>query len=177
MDIYGRGFIAADFFTQTYRISARADTRKRSLANHLNDRLTSYLELHETFVSRLHKPSEIVASYNLASLRKDSITFVILAAEKEMSERHAYGYFAKQLYDVFLTMPSFEIRGKLQVTGKPDLHAFLVKGTENFISISNPVASPCLFPDISFTGGTVLVNKSRIELFCISETPSPLGKK
>jgi len=177
MDIYGRGFIAADFFTHTYRISARADTRKRSLANHLNDRLTSYLELHETFVSRLHKPSEIVASYHLASLRKDSITFVILAAEKETSERHAYGYFAKQLYDVFLTVPSFEIRGKLQVTGKLDLHAFLVKGTENFISISNPVASPCLFPDISFTGGTVLVNKSRIELFCISETPSPLGKK
>jgi hypothetical protein len=177
MDIYGRGFIAADFFTHTYRISARADTRKQSLANHLNDRLTSYLELHETFVSRLHKPSEIVASYNLASLRKDSITFVILAAEKETSERHVYGYFAKQLYDVFLTVPSFEIRGKLQVTGKLDLHAFLVKGTEHFISISNPVASPCLFPDISFTGGTVLVNKSRIELFCISETPSPLGKK
>jgi hypothetical protein len=177
MDIYGRGFIAADFFTHTYRISARADTRKRSLANHLNDRLTSYLELHETFVSRLHKPSEIVASYKLASLRKDSITFVILAAEKETSERHAYGYFAKQLCDVFLTVPSFEIRGKLQVTGKLDLHAFLVKGTENFISISNPVASPCLFPDISFTGGTVLVNKSRIELFCISETPSPLRKK
>ena len=169
MDIYGKGLITADFFTHTYRISARADTRKRSLADHLNDRLTSYLELYETFVSRLRKPSEIVTSYNLASLRKDSITFVVLAAEKETSERHAYGYFAKQLYDVFLTVPSFEIKGKLQVIGKLDLHVLLVKGTENFISISNPVASPCLFPDITFTGGTVLVNKSRIELFCISE--------
>ena len=82
MDIYGKGLITADFFTHTYRISARADTRKRSLADHLNDRLTSYLELYETFVSRLHKPSEIVTNYNLASLRKDGITFVILAAER-----------------------------------------------------------------------------------------------
>jgi hypothetical protein len=172
MDIYGKGFVAADFFTHTYRVSARADTRKRSLADHLNDRLTSYLELHDTFVSRLHKPSEIVASHPLASLRKDGIAFVILAAEKETSERHAYGYFAKQLYNVFLTVPSFEVRGKLQVTGKVDLHVLLVKGTENFISISDPVASPCLFPDITFTGGTVLVNKSRIELFCISEISS-----
>jgi len=169
MDIYGKGFVTADFFTHTYRISARADTRKRSLAAHLNDRLTSYLELYDTFVSRLHKPSEIIASYHLASLRKDGITFVILAAEKETSERHAYGYFAKQFYDVFLTVPSFEVRGKLQVTGKLDLHVLLVTGTENFISISDPVASPCLFPEITFTGGTVLVNKSRIELFCISE--------
>jgi len=171
MDLYGRGFVAADFFTHTYRISARADTRKRSLADHLNDRLTSYLELHETFVSRLHKPSEIVASYKLASLRKDGITFAVLAAEEETSERHAYGYFAKQLYDVFLTVPSFEIRGKLRAIGKLDMQVLLVKGTENFISIGNPVASPCLFPDITFTGGTVLVNKSRIELFCISEAP------
>jgi len=173
MDIYGKGFVAADFFTHTYRISARADTRKRSLADHLNDRLTSYLELYETFVSRLHKPSEIVTSYNLASLRKDGITFVVLAAEEETSERHAYGFFAKQLYDVFLTVPSFEIRGRLKVIGKLDLHVLLVKGTERFISISNPVASPCLSPDITFTGGTVLVNKSRIELFCISEIRSP----
>jgi hypothetical protein len=173
MDIYGRGFVAADFFTYTYRISARADTRKRSLADHLNDRLTSYLELYETFVSRLHKPSEIVASYDLASLRKDGVTFVVLAAEEETSERHAYGYFAKQPYDVFLTVPSFEIRGRLRVIGKLDLHVLLVKGTENFISISNPVASPCFFPDITFTGGTVLVNKARIELFCVSEIPSP----
>ena len=172
MDIYGRGLIAADFFTHTYRISARADTRKRGLADHLNDQLTSYLKLHNTFVSRLHKPSEIVANYNLASLRKDGITFVILAAEKETSERHKYGYFAKQLYDVFLTVPSFEIKGKLRVIGKLDVHALLVKGTETFISISNPMASPCLFPDITFTGGTVLVNKSRIELFCVSEVPS-----
>ena len=173
MDIYRRGFVAADFFTHTHRISARADTRKRSLADNLNDRLTSYLELYETFISRLHRPSEIVTSYKLASLRKDSITFVVLAAEEETSERHAYGYFAKQLYDVFLTVPSFEIRGRLKVIGKLDLHVLLVKGTEHFISISNPVASPCLFPDITFTGGTVLVNKSRIELCCISEIPSP----
>jgi hypothetical protein len=173
MDIYRRGFVAADFFTHTHRISARADTRKRSLADNLNDRLTSYLELYETFISRLHRPGEIVTSYNLASLRKDSITLVVLAAEEETSGRHAYGYFAKQLYDVFLTVPSFEIRGRLKVIGKLDLHVLLVKGTERFISISNPVASPCLSPDITFTGGTVLVNKSRIELFCISETRSP----
>jgi len=172
MDIYGGGFVTADFFTHTYRISARADTRKQNLAHHLNDRLTSYLTLYDTFVSRLQKPSEIVASYSLASLRKDGITFVILATKKETSERHQYGYFAKQLYDVFLTVPSFEIKGKLQVIGKLDLHALLAKGTETFISIDDPVASPCLFPDITFTGGTVLVNKSRIELFCISEAPS-----
>ena len=172
MDIYGGGFVTADFFTHTYRISAKADARKRSLADHLNDRLTSYLELYDAFVSRLHKPSEIVASYNLASLRKEGIIFAILSAEKETSERHTYGYFAKQIYDIFLTVPSFEIRGKLQVVGKLDLQVFLVKGTEAFISISNPVVSPALFPNITFTVGTVLVNKSSIELFCISEAPS-----
>lgn len=172
MDIYGGGFLAADFFTHTYRISARVDTRKQSLAAHLNDHLTSYLKLYDTFVSRLHKPSEIVASYDLASIRKDGITFVVLAAEKETSERHTYGYLAKQLYDVFLTVPSFEIKGKLLVIGKLDMHALLAKGAETFISIDTPVASPSLFPDIAFTGGTALVNKARIELFCGSKTLS-----
>lgn len=169
VDILRKSILTADFFTHSYRISGQVDTRGKRLIEILNDHLTSFIELHKTFVSRLSKPSEIAATYSTSALRKDGILFVISAThDQDISERPTYSLFSQRRYNVFLTVPSFEIKGQLESTSKLELSTLLARGG-GFISLNKAAVQTAFPPQISFSGELVLVNKAWIELFCLSE--------
>jgi hypothetical protein len=167
-----KSYLTADFFTHSYRISGQMDTGHKRLSEMLNDELTSYLELRKAFVSRISRPGEIIATHTVSALRKDGILFAVLAAqEQRVTNRATYSFFSKRRYDVFLTVPSFEIKGYLEMTGKLDLKTVLVmKGT--FLSLNEGEARASSLAEISFSGEEILVNQSWIGLFCITEAAS-----
>lgn len=169
MDVYRGRFLSADFFTTTHRISGRISTRHK-LADALNDRTTSFLELRDAYVSRISHPGEISSTYSMSSLVKDNIMFVVIPREEGIiTERPTYALFGKQSYDVFLTTPSFEIRGTLEAIGKLDLKALLASGTEQFMTLTKASAVVALFPNITFSGEAILVNKAWIQLLCVNQ--------
>jgi hypothetical protein len=162
--------LAADFFTATYRMSGHVDTGKRRLADILSDRLSDFLLLQDIYVSRIYKPGEIVAHYKTGSLIKDQITFVVLPTETDgLSKDHVYPALTRQMQQVFVTVPSFEIRGSLKVVGKFDLKALLAIGTDKFIPLLDATAASSLLPHVQFSGPVILVNKSCVELFCVAD--------
>jgi hypothetical protein len=164
------GLLAADFFTTAYRMSGHVDTGKRRLADILSDRLSDFMLLQDIYVSRIYKPGEIVAHYKTGSLIKDQITFVVLPTEADgLSKDHTYPAFSAQMREVFITVPSFEIRGLLRIVGKLDLQALLAIGTDKFMPLSNATASSSLLPQVQFSGPVILVNKSSVELFCVAD--------
>ena len=71
--------------------------------------------------------------------------------------------------EVFLTVPSFEIRGSLKVIGKLNLQALLAIGTDKFMPLLNANSSSSLLPQVQFAGPVILVNKSSVELFCVAD--------
>lgn len=162
--------LAADFFTTAYRMSAHVDTGKRRLADILSDRLSDFLLLQDIYVSRIYKPGEIVAHYKSGSLLKERITFVVLPTEADgLSKDHTYPALTRQLREVFVTVPSFEIQGALRVVGKLDLQVLLSIGTDRFMPLLNATASSSLLPQVQFSGPVILVNRSRLELFCVAD--------
>lgn len=163
-------WLAADFFTTTYRMSGHVETGKRRLADILSDRLTDFLPLHDIHVSRIYKPGEIVAYYKTGSLIKEKITFVVLPTEADgLSKDHVYPALSRQLREVFITVPSFEIKGSLRIVGKLELQALLTIGTDKFMPLMNGTASSSLLPQVQFSGPVILVNKSSVELFCLAD--------
>ena len=56
------GLLAVDFFTSGYRISGHVSTRAKSVADMLNERLTSYLALENVYISRISSPGDIIAT-------------------------------------------------------------------------------------------------------------------
>ncbi|GAB4547899.1 MAG: hypothetical protein Kow0063_42700 [Anaerolineae bacterium] len=162
--------LAADFFTTAYRMSAHVDTGKRRLADILSDRLSDFLLLQDIYVSRIYKPGEIVAHYKTGSLLKDRITFVVLPTEADgLSKDHVYPALTRQMREVFVTVPSFEIQGALRVVGKLDLQALLSIGTDRFMPLLHATASSSLLPQVQFSGPVILVNRSSLELFCVAD--------
>jgi hypothetical protein len=167
-----KSYLTADFFTHSYRISGQVDTGHKHLSEMLNDKLTSYLELRKAFVSRISRPSEIIATHAVSALRKEGVLFVVLAAqEQSVTNRTSYSFAPRRPYDVFLTVPFFEIEGSLEIAGKLDLKTVLVmKGA--FLSLSESEARLSSPAGIAFSGEEILVNQSWIELFCITEAAS-----
>ena len=69
--------------------------------------------------------------------------------------------------DVFITLPSVEISGKLEILGKFDLKAVLAIGTTTFMPVLNGTAVNATYPQVKFAGPVILVNKVAVEFFSV----------
>lgn len=168
-----RGLETYDLFIHNYRVSAQVDTRHRTMNDLLNDRLTAYLELFDSYISRVDQPGRIVAHYPQAMLRKDGLSFVIVPeAQSRPSGQRAYSYIGRSRYKAFLALPFFEVTGEMFFHGKLDLHHFLVKELEHFFPVGEGTARLAFAPDITFEGEAFLANKERTEFFGVTEPPS-----
>lgn len=166
-----RGWVLADFFTHSYRVSGSVDVRRLPLADQLNDRTTSYLLLEDAYVSPIDRPGDITASYAIAALRKPNINMAVLVSKDDgLSKKQSYGsYFGTSLRNVFITVPQFEVRGFLQTVGKFDLHALLATGTDRFMPLLDGTTFASLKPEIQFDGGMILVNKDAVGVMCVRD--------
>lgn len=163
-----QSLLTADIFTSSHRFSAQVNIGNRRLADVLNDRMTDYLTVENVYVSRINAPGDIVGRYEKASLLKQHITFVVLPTETDgLSKEHKYNAFSKSTEKVFITLPSFEINGSLEIIGKFDLKAILAVGTTKFMPIFRGEAVNAFFPEVQFGGPVLLVNKQAVALFSV----------
>jgi hypothetical protein len=162
-----------DLFVHNYRVSAQVDTRHRTMNDLLNDRLTDYLEVFDSYISRVDQPGRILAHYPQAMLRKHGISVVIVPEDQSRpSGQRAYSYIGRKRYQAFLALPFLEVKGEMFFRGKLDLRHFLVKELDQFFPVGEGVVRLALAPDISFEGEAFLVNKERTEFFGVTEPPS-----
>jgi hypothetical protein len=169
------GLIAVDFFTPGYRVSGHLSTRAKSVADMLNDRLTSFLDLEEVYISRINNPGEIVTTYARAQLRKDNLIFAIVPVRESLSRMtRSVSYFGRQRHPIWIGMPSFEIEGDLQATGVTsfDPEAYLAKSTGEYLSVVNGLARATIWPQVTYGGEAFLINRDLIDLFCLGEEPT-----
>jgi len=165
------GWLSADFFTHNYRISGRVDVRRQPLADLLNDRTTGFLELEDAYISSINRPGDIIATYTASGLAKVNLTIALVPQRDDaLSRKQTYGsYYGTYLHKVFLTVPSFEIMGYLRLSAKVDIRRLLSADTEGFILILDSRIRASIRPDVVFTGGGALVNKSHVGVFCLEE--------
>jgi hypothetical protein len=166
------GLLPVDFFTQGYRISGHISTRAKTVGDTLNDRLSSYVQLQDVYIARVDNPGEIIISYSYAQLLKDNLLFAIVSAEESFSKAgRSVSYFGRQRRKAWLALATFEIAGYFVMTGRSaDFEAYLAKGVDAYIPIQDGVAQLSGQPDISFSGEAFLINRTRIDLFCINPT-------
>lgn len=167
-----RHLVNMDIFTDAYRISGRASVGAGGIHGELGNSNSDFLELQSAYISRIHQPGEIVSSYNLAAFRKENINFIVLQDRRDGIPVGTSGvrsiYTRGRPVPVFLTVPSFEIQGEVLVEGKPTPNAVISLSIGRFQLIFASKASASLYPDISYSGDLIMVNKERIGIICLS---------
>jgi hypothetical protein len=163
-------WLVADFFVQDYRISGRVHVRYHKLAGQLNDQNTSFIQLQEVYISNVQRPAEIIANYMDSSLYKRNISAAVVNRREDgMLREHAYGsYLGGYVYKTFIVVPAFEITGYLRLSSKLDMRTVLTTGTDDFIILMDGQMTSSIRPDVTFSGGAILVNKSHIGALCAS---------
>lgn len=157
--------LVADFFTGSYRVSGSVDVRALRLADQLEDRTSSFVQLADAYVSNLERPAEIVASHTRAILRKERIVAALVAREEDgLSRQHTYGsYRGGYLQRAFLIIPAFEVKGYLRLSGRRDLRSVVTEGNQ-FVPLVDAQMSLSARPDVAFSGGLILVNRDHVEV-------------
>jgi len=163
------GRITADFFTDSYRLSATVLVYKRRLIDILGDRTTDYLDLVDIYVSRVNSPGSIVATYPKGSLVKQEINFILLSSLTESISKDRFYAPNRVALSIFVTVPSFEISGKFQWLGDLDIKKIMATEVQKFLPVLDGTARNAHFPEVTYEGPALLVNKAKIEVLCMDE--------
>lgn len=160
------GRATADFFTESYRLSASALVYKRRLLDVLSDKSTRYLELVDIYVSRINKPGDIVATYPKGVLVKEEINFILLSDEADSISKERFYASERASLPLFITLPAFEISGKFQWLGEFEMKKIL-NTNQPFLAIMEATISNAFFPQVTFEAPAVLINKTKVDIVCV----------
>lgn len=171
-----RQLINLDMFTDAYRVTGRAYVGAGGIHAELGNPNSDFLEVQEAYISRIHQPGEIVASYSQAAFRKENISFIVLQDRREgipVGTQHGRSIFTRgRVIPAFLTVPSFEIIGEIIHEGTIAPREILVQSMGRFQLIFAAKALASIFPDISYSGDLILVQKEQIGIFCLGHKQS-----
>ena len=134
------------------------------------------MELSEVEVARVIEPEKVIFSYTSAVLMKEAIVFAMIRGESPNgAESRVFKYVEKKPHDVLLTLPPYEISGRLHLRGSGDLRALLmgelITEVGHFVPLTQAQVVFTLYPKVKFSGEVAIVNKALLEVVGAPETP------
>lgn len=167
-----KGIVAAEFLSDSYRISGEVVLKGQPLVDSLNDKMNSFIRAENIYVSPISDPSVFKAHYAVGQLRKDNISLVVLAREEDGVARHTLYHTQHNqpiAYNLFATVPGFEVRGGLRVGALTDVDNMLMQSVDRFITIYRANAKVTENPEIEFNGGAILLNREAVNIVCVDK--------
>jgi hypothetical protein len=159
---FSRQLISLDIFTDAYRVTGHSIIGTGGIHAELGNPNRSFMDLEDAYISRINQPGEIVASYKETAFRKSNINFIVLQNKRDGLPVNPQVYTRGRSINIFLTVPSFEIRGEIFHDGRLLAGDIVGKARGQFLLIFTGMASASLYPDISYSGDLILVHLDRI---------------
>jgi hypothetical protein len=155
--------VVADYFAQGYRVSGAFAAGNRSLSDVIYDISTDFLLLQDAYVSPIMDPARISGHYAQTTLSKASIDFLLTMDPKHGLRRDQHYTLGSYSFDLYLTVPFFELRGKLHLSGRVfEPRRLLTSDAGHFITLMEVTARCTFEPDVTYQGGAALINRNAI---------------
>jgi hypothetical protein len=166
-----REVINGDFFTPGYRLTGKLHVGHAGLVRLLNDTTSSLAEIQDVYLSRASAPGKLLTHFAMARVPKHRLELALVARREDVGPLGvARGASAKiQEYPVLVATSNFEVRGILEQPGRLDVPGVLSEGSPKFILLYKASIVVLAALEVQFTAEVVLVNRSRIDLFCTEE--------
>ena len=76
--------LAADFLTLSYRVVGKMMTPNTGVVGMMNDPTTSFMEVLDAKLARIHMPTKLVGEYNMIDLVKNNVFAVCLTRREDV---------------------------------------------------------------------------------------------
>jgi len=171
--ISSRIVVSADIFSETHRISGRLICGPSGLIGVLNDTTTSLVDIDDAYYSRLQQPAKITSRFDQAHIAKAHLVLIVLARREDMGPHGltSGGFSQRVPMSALVATPTFEIQGTIEVLNRFDAAELMVGGSGRFLQLFNATAVATPYPETTFSGAVILVNRQRIEM--IARAPRP----
>lgn len=158
--------ITADFFTPGFRISGKTVVPSSGLMGLMNDPVTSFMEILDARLARLHMPTKLVEHYQVLRLVRSQIFAVCLTRREDLGPQAVArgGYQHINNYPVHIASPVYELSGTLEWAGRFDFSAVMVEGKRDFVPLYESHLAAILISALKVDAPALLFNRQQVDL-------------
>lgn len=164
-------YIETEFYTYDHLVRGLVDTPQERLSDFLNLKNDNTIIIKDAEISRLlDRGKSAPLRMPETRMEKHSILFAY-PVERDMTTKSIYRRASRQVYQVAIILPNFELVGSIYLTEKLEIRRVLLSRTDDFIPITDATAIYSLYPAITISRNLIVFNKNRMIL--IGEHLSP----
>ena len=158
--------LAADFLTQSYRVVGKMMVPNTGVVGLINDPNTSFMEVVDAKLARIHMPTKLVGEYKMIDLVKDNVFAICLTRREDVGPQALArgGYQNLVEYSIRLTTRVYELEGILEWSGRFNFAAIMVEGVRDFVPIYNATLTAILIPQLRIESPAILFNRRQVDL-------------
>jgi hypothetical protein len=162
--------LSADFYTPSYRIVGKVTVPNAGIVGLLNDTTTSFMEILDARLARLHMPSKLVDHYEVVRVVKSQIFAITLARREDLGPQAIArgGYVRLSEIPVRVTTPVYEMQGMLEWAGRFDFSTVKIEGRRDFVPIYGATLTAILIPALKSESQAALFNRRQVDLMALT---------
>ncbi len=158
--------LSADFLTQSYRVVGKMMIPNTGTIGLINDPNTSFMEVLDAKLARIHMPTKLVGEYKVIDLYKNNVFAICLTRREDIGPqalaRGGYQNFIE--YAVHITTQVYEVEGKLEWAGRFDFATIMVEGLRDFVPLYDATLTAILIPQLRIESPAILFNRRQVDL-------------
>jgi hypothetical protein len=162
--------ISADFLTPSYRLVGEMMVPTTGVVGMMNDTTSSFMEVLDAKLARLHMPTKLVGEYNVVDLVKNNVFAVCLTRREDVGPQALArgGYQNLIKYPIRVTTQVYELEGTFEWTGRFDFATVMVEGTRDFIPLYNATLRAILIPALKIESPAILFNRKQVDILALA---------
>ena len=159
-------FVPVDILTTSYRVVGKLMVSNTGIVGLLNNPNSSFMEIHDARLARVHMPTKLADHFELIRLTKAHLLLVSLNRREDMGPQSLArgGYATTKQHQVLVTMQNYEMEGAIEWQGRFDFSVLMSEGTRNFVPLYNSKVSGVLIPTLKIQSSVMLFNRKQVDL-------------
>jgi len=158
--------LAADFLTQSYRVVGKILVPNTGVVGLVNNPTTSFMEVVDAKLARIHMPTKLVGEYKVVDLVKDNVFAICLARREDLGPQALArgGYENLVEYSIRVTTQVYELEGTLEWGGRFNFATVMVEGARDFVPLYDAKLTAILIPQLRIESPAILFNRRQVDL-------------
>ena len=161
--------LLADYLSSSYRVVGKIMVPNSGLSGMMNDPTTSFLEVMDAKLARIHTPTRLVGEYEVIALFKINLFAVCLSRREDLGPYALArgGYQTLSNYIVRVTTQVYELEGTLEWSGRFDFASIMGEGIGDFVPLYKATLTSILIPQLRVESPAMLFNRRQVDLLAV----------
>ncbi|NOY97665.1 MAG: hypothetical protein GXP40_00460 [Chloroflexi bacterium] len=172
-------FISVDILTTSYRVVGKTLVTSTGVIGLMNDTTTSFMEVHDARLARIHMPTKLADHFEVVRLVKEHILAVCLGRREDMGPQALArgGYATVMQYPIRVATQVYELEGVVEWPGRFEFKVIMSEGTRNFIPLYDAKVTGILIPTLKVESPVMLFNRQQVDLLGLLSQRAKKKKK